>query len=578
MDKKFPHNLVSVVTRVDLVVMVLFCLVVLWLNLYAGIACFIVVGLLSIFHATRTHESSGKILQEYEEEVLRRRFEELGLNEDGSRSGEALNAQIEHYRKRLEENQGCIALVYIDNYDELLSSSPVEQQSGISAELDRKIRSWAQGLDASVIRIKDSRYIVQFEQKYLQIQKRSEFPIINQMHDVETGADFPTSISIGIGAGSDSFSVLQNLADDAIDLAMGRGGDQVVIKYENGEVEYFGGSLPSVEKRNKGKARIMAHALMQVVSSSSKVFIMGHKRPDMDSIGSAIGMHAFARSRGKDSYIILNEVGNAIDILYAEAEKTGEYEFIGTEDALQLADSDSMIIVVDTHIPALSECPEILDEVKTVVVIDHHRKSKDAIENPTIIHMESYASSTSELVTEILQYAVDKDEISDFEAEALLAGIMVDTKSFVINTGVRTFEAAAWLKRVGADSTSVRRFFRMNIDFFKKKCNIINNAEILGGGVAVAYTKDSDPDMQVIVAQAADELLDMRGVNAAFTAGRSKDRTLISGRSLDKVNVQTVLEKLGGGGHINIAAAQVEEGPEEAIASVVKIMREIGCM
>ncbi len=574
MDKKFPYNLISAVTRIDLMVMVLLCLVVLWVNLYLGIVCFIVVGLLSIYRATRIYNSSVKIIEEYEDEVLRRRFEEMGLNSDGSRSEKAVIAEIDHYRRKLEENQGCIALVYIDNYDELLLSSPAEQQSGISAEIDRKIRNWTQSLDASVARIKDSRYMVQFEQKFLQEQKRSEFPILNQMHEVETGADFPTSISMGIGAGSDSFSVLQDLADDAIDLAMGRGGDQVVIKYESGEVEYFGGSLPSVEKRNKGKARIMAHALMQVVSSSSKVFIMGHKRPDLDSIGASIGMCAFARSRDKESYIILNEVGSAIDIIYEEAEKTGHYEFINSEEALQLADPESMIIVVDTHIPAICECPEIFDKVKTIAVIDHHRKSKDAIEDPTIIHMESYASSASELVTELLQYAVDKDDISDFEADALLAGITLDTKNFVINTGVRTFEAAAWLRRVGADSASVRKFFRMNLDFFKKKCNIINNAEILPEGIAVAYTKDSDPDMQVIVAQAADELLDMRGVSAAFTAGRGKNVTMVSGRSLEKVNVQTVLEKLGGGGHIYIAGAQVEEGPEEAIAKIVKIMRE----
>ena len=577
MNSKFLHNLITGFTRIDMIVMVVLCLVILWLNVYAGIVCLILVGALSIYHTKRLATTSENV-KEYNDTVIREHMDAAGINEDGTLTDKAAAAEIERLKRASEDSASCIALINIDNYDELLASSPAEEQSGISAEIDKKIRTWAQYMDAAVIRVRSNRYHAQFEQRFLKEQRRSQFPVINQMHEVETQADFPTSISIGIGAGSESFSRLQALAEEAMDLALGRGGDQAVIKHEGGDIEYFGGSLPSVEKRNKGRARIMAHALMQLVKASDRVLIMGHSRPDMDCIGSAIGMCTFAKSAGKPADIVLGDVGQAIDIVYEAAVKTGNYSFIPGEKALQLITEDTLLILVDTHIPKITECPQLCEKAQRIVVIDHHRKSKDAVENPTLMHMETYASSASELVTEMLQYAVDKSSISKFDAEALLAGITVDTKSFAINTGVRTFEAASWLRRMGADIATVRSFFKLRLDFFKKKSNIIASAEILPGGIAVAYTRDQDPAMQVLVAQAADELLDIRGVSAAFAAGRGMDRTMLSARSLGQMNVQTVMEKMGGGGHINIAAAQVEEGPEEAIAKVVSIMRESGLM
>ena len=578
MNRKFLHNLVRQFTRLDMIVMVVLCLAILWLNVYAGIGAFLLVGIVSAIHAKLLATTSEETIKEYEESVIRQHLDEAGLNADGTVTDEKAAAEIERLKKLNEENQSCIALINIDNYDELLSSSPAEEQSTISAEIDKKIRTWTQYMDAAVARVRNNRYYVQFENRYLAEQRRSEFPIINQMHEIETQADFPTSLSIGIGTGSGSFSRIQLLAEEAMDLALGRGGDQVVIKHESGDIEYFGGSLPTVEKRNKGRARIMAHALMQLAKSSDRVFIMGHARPDMDSIGAAIGMYTFAKSAGVPTDIILDNVGQAIDIIYEAAVKTGRYSFISGEKASQLATENSLVILVDSHIPAIAEYPPILTEVKRIAVIDHHRKSKDAVENPTLMHMETYASSASELVTELLQYAVDKNDIDKFDADALLAGITVDTKSFAINTGVRTFDAASWLRRMGADNTNVRSFFKLKLDFVKKKSNIMANAEILEGGVAVAYTKDSDPAMQVLVAQAADELLDVRGVHTAFAAGKGKERTMVSARSSGQINVQTVMEKMGGGGHLNIAAAQVEEGPEEAVAKVISILRETGLL
>ena len=578
MNSKFLHNLIRSFTRVDMIVMIALSLVILWMNVYIGIVALILVAALSLYHTKLMSNASEERIREYEESVIRQHMDSAGLKEDGTVTDEAAAAEISRLKKLNEDRQSCIALINIDNYDELLSSSPAEEQSTISAEIDKKVRSWTQYLDAAVTRVRSNRYYAQFEQKYLDEQRRSEFPIINQMHEVETQADFPTSLSIGIGAGGTSFSHIQSLAEEAMDLALGRGGDQVVIKHEGGDIEYFGGSLPTVEKRNKGRARIMAHALMQLVKSSDRVFIMGHARPDMDSIGAAIGMYTFAKSAGVPTDIILDNVGTAIDIIYGEALKTGRYSFISGEKASQLASENTLVILVDSHIPAIAEYPPILQQVKRIAVIDHHRKSKDAVENPTLMHMETYASSASELVTELLQYAVDKSDIDKFDADALLAGITVDTKGFAINAGVRTFDAASWLRRMGADNANVRSFFKLKLDFVKKKSNIMANAEILGEGVAVAYTKDTDPAMQILVAQAADELLDVRGVHTAFAAGRGKDLTMVSARSLGQVNVQTVMEKLGGGGHLNIAAAQVEEGPEEAIARVVSVLRDAGTL
>jgi c-di-AMP phosphodiesterase-like protein len=295
----------------------------------------------------------------------------------------------------------------------------------------------------------------------------------------------------------------------------------------------------------------------------------------MDSFGAAIGVYHIVRQHTENVDIVLGDVGEAIEIIYDAAVATGRFSFVSPEKALELARPGTLLVIVDTHIAGLTECPKLLEKIDKLVVIDHHRRSRDAIENATLAYTEVYASSTSELVTELIQYSADRTGIGRFEAEALLAGITVDTKNFTVNTGVRTFEAASWLRRNGADIATVRSFFKMRLDFFRKKVNLIASAEILGNGVAIAYTKDTDPAMQVLTAQVADELLDMKGVDAAFAAGRGKTSTMVSGRSTGRINVQAVLEKIGGGGHMTIAAAQLEEGPEEAIHRVIQIMREM---
>lgn len=476
------------------------------------------------------------------------------------------------------EQRPCVAMINIDNYDDLLASSPSDEQSSIAAEIDRMIRSWAQSMDAAITITRSSRYVMVMESRWLEKLTEDKFPLINEIHQIETKADFPTSLSIGVGAGARTLQQLQKYALEALDLALGRGGDQAVVKRKGGDIEFFGGGLTTVEKRNKGKSRIVAHALQQLITPSDRVIIMGHVRPDMDCFGASIGVYSMARRFTPNVDIVLDEVGEAIESIYGAAAATGRFSFITPDRALELVRRNALLVVVDTHIASLTECPRLIGKTDKLVVIDHHRRAKDSIENATLTYMEVYASSTSELIAELLQYSADRAETGKFEAEALLAGIMVDTKNFSVNTGVRTFEAASWLRRNGADIATVRSFFKVRLDFFQKKVNLIASAEILGNGVAVAYTKDYDPTMHVLTAQVAEELLDMKGVKAAFVAGKGKKSTMLSGRSLGQINVQTILEKLGGGGHLTIAAAQLEASPEEAIHQVVQIMRDMGIL
>ena len=476
------------------------------------------------------------------------------------------------------DSRVCMAFINIDNFDDLLESVGPEEQAAIKADIDGELQSWAQSIEAALIKVRSARYQMIFEQQYLKKLCDKKFDILNKIHDIETSDDFPVSVTIGVGVGSESFAALQEDALEALDLGQGRGGDQAVVRRRGGGSEFYGGALTTVEKRNKGKSRIIAHALKQLVEGSDRVIITGHKRPDLDCFGAAVGVAAIAKYCGVPADIVLDIGYDAVEIIYETAKQQDGLSFITEEAALEKLTQKTLVVLVDTHLSALSEASELIDSASKIVIIDHHRKSPDAIDSPTLAYMESSASSTSELVTEILQYIGDKVECTKFELEALLAGIMVDTKNFTTNTGMRTFDAASWLKRGGAASNSIKNFFKLDLDFYRKKLNILANAEILENGVAVAYTKEKDPGMQLLVAQAADELLEMKGIDAAFVSGSSGNITVISARSLGKINVQTIMEKLGGGGHMNVAAAQVQESPEEAIARIVTYMREAGML
>jgi len=501
-----------------------------------------------------------------------------GIEEDDNLALYFLDVtENEQLREKYKEESTCIAIVSVDNYDELMASTPEEEEMELSSAIDKCVRTWASNINASVTKYKDHMFLLVLSHRSLEEQERSKFNILDKVKQIETEADFPVTLSIGIGLCGDDPAMNDIYADQALDLALGRGGDQTVVKNGN-SISYFGGKTQTVEKSNKGKSRIIGHALCRLVEAADNVIIMGHSNPDMDAFGSAVGLYKLAKPRNKKTYILINKHNEALDMMYEAVKETEEYDIITNRKALNIVKKNTLVIVVDTHRPSITECPRLLEIVDRSVVIDHHRKAEEFITNPTLAYTEPYASSTSELVTEILQYTVESKDLTKLEAEALLAGITVDTNRFSVKTGVRTFEAAAWLKRAGADTTDVKRFFQTNLDTFSTRARCIADAQFPVKGVAMSICKGRNLNAQIINSQAADELLNIKDIQASFVAGMDEDgRTVVSARSLGGINVQLIMEKFGGGGHMNTAGAQMSISPEEAIKKLTeKLQRLVG--
>lgn len=480
----------------------------------------------------------------------------------------------ENLKDKYNDEKVCVCRINIDNYDELVASTSAEKRMDISTKVDKAIRQWASKISGSINKLNNSRYIMYFQNYYVNGMIENKFAILDEVRQIETEADFPMSLSIGIGAGGKNLVVTEEYADAALDLALGRGGDQAVIK-RGSQIEYYGGKLQTVEKSNKGKSRVVAHALKQLIEQSKRVVIMGHANPDMDCFGAALGIYRLCIMYGTDAYIVLNEVNDSLEAIYKQAKETEVYNFISNKKADSITDKETLVVLVDTHRPSYAENANLFTLTDKIVVIDHHRRAEDCIENATLSYIESYASSAAELVSEIIQYAAPKKTLVKLEAEALLAGMTVDTNRFAVKTGVRTFEAAAWLRRAGADTTEVKRFFQTNLDAFRVRAKCIAAAEFHENGIATSISEGCNEGAQVLNSQVADELLNIRGVMASFVAGRTEaGKTVISARSLGELNVQIIMEKLGGGGHLTTAGAQVDCSPEEVIASVLDIIRD----
>ncbi len=478
------------------------------------------------------------------------------------------NLKFAYYNEK-----ACMAIVQVDNYDELKNATDNDRLLELDTNIDRRIRNWGGKINASITRYRSDLYFFVFQYGAYEWMMKDKFSILDDIRGVETQADFPVTLSIGIGLAGRDFKENDDFALAALDLALGRGGDQAVVK-RNTSFEYYGGRAKAVEKSNKGKSRIIYYGFKALVNQSDKVMIMGHRNPDMDAFGSALGIHRIAKELKNDVYIVINEYNEALSEVYEQAKASEEYMFISSEKALSMADENTLVVLLDTHRAYFAECPELLKKSRKIVNIDHHRKAEDAICNAVLVYVEPYASSTSELVTEMLQYAGAKKTISKLEAEALLGGMTIDTNRFAVQTGVRTFEAASWLRRAGADTTSVKRFFRVDQDTFAIRAGAIANASI-EDGIAVSHFNQVHTDAQVISAQTADELLTVKGVTASFVAGVDMNgQTVVSARSLGDINVQTIMEKLGGGGHLTTAGAQVEETPEEIIETIRAILKE----
>ncbi|WP_078429571.1 DHH family phosphoesterase [Alkalihalobacterium alkalinitrilicum] len=467
-------------------------------------------------------------------------------------------------KEMYEEDQTVIGLIYLDNYDEVTQGMDDQVRSKLSSQVTASLNKWANDHEILLRRTGSDRFLSIFNKQTLQLIETTKFSILDEIREVTAKEKIPITLSIGIGSGEGTIRELGALAQSSLDLALGRGGDQVAIKETNGKVHFYGGKSNAMEKRTRVRARVISHALRDFVLESNKVIVMGHKNPDMDAIGAAIGVLKIAEVNGKEGYIVLDreDIHSDVKKLMEEIERHDNLwsHFITPEEAVEMATDQTLLVVVDTHRPSLVVEPNLLDRVDRVVVLDHHRRGEEFVKDPVLVYMEPYASSTAELVTELLEYQPKKLKMDILEATALLAGIIVDTKSFAVRTGSRTFDAASFLRRNGADTILVQRLLKEDLDQYVKRSKLVESAIIYQDEIAISKADDDDVYNQVLIAQAADTLLTMDGIAASFVISTRQDgRIGISARSLGEVNVQLIMEQLRGGGHLTNAATQLDD-------------------
>ncbi|MFB6466484.1 DHH family phosphoesterase [Cytobacillus sp. Hz8] len=464
--------------------------------------------------------------------------------------------------KLYQEERTVISIIFLDNYDELTQGMDDQTRSSINSLVTSLLNSWAQNNGVFLKRVSSERFIAVYNEQILKELESAKFAILDEVRETTSKQNVPLTLSIGVGTGVSSLPELGLLAQSSLDLALGRGGDQAAIKLSNGKVKFYGGKTNPVEKRTRVRARVISHALKDIVKESGKVIIMGHKNPDMDAIGASIGILKVAQMNHREGYIVVNlqEIDTGVKRLMGEIRKNEDLfsRFISPEEALEIATEDTLLVIVDTHKPSLVIEERLLNRIEKVVVIDHHRRGDDFIKNPLLVYMEPYASSTAELVTELLEYQPKNAKIEMLEATALLAGIIVDTKSFTLRTGARTFDAASYLRSQGADTILVQKFLKEDFDTYLKRAKIIETVYFYHDGIAIAKASPNQFSNQVLIAQTADTLLTMDGVGASFViSARTENMVGISARSLGEINVQIIMESLGGGGHLSNAATQL---------------------
>lgn len=452
----------------------------------------------------------------------------------------------------------CVGIVMLDNYEEIIQRIAEESKPQVIAAIEKKLYEWASAAGGLIIKKERDTYVFVIEQKYLEELENNKFTILDEMKEIETDEGMPITLTIAISNEGESNYEKYESALVAIDIALGRGGDQAVIRQE-GKYTFFGGKTQEVEKRTKVKARVISHALEELIKKSDNVIVMGHVNGDIDSIGSSLGIYRLAKTFDKEAYVVNNTYGLSLENFITTLKEQGYGDvIIDKNGALNLISSNSLLVVVDTHKKSYIEVPELLEKTEKIVVIDHHRKSEDFIENAILTFHEAYASSASELVTEIVEYATQEVTLEQLEAESLYAGIMMDTKNFTFKTGVRTFEAAAYLRKYGIDIIKVKKWFQSDLESYTVIADIVKNAEIINDTIAISEYTEKDKNANLICAKAADELITISDITASFVLGQMGDKICISGRSIGDINVQVILEKMGGGGHITLAGAQLE--------------------
>ncbi len=474
--------------------------------------------------------------------------------------------EYEKISKKLEGSKTCIGIVKVDNYEEMMQRISNERRPQVLAEIDKSIYDWASISNGIIIKTERETYVYVFEQKSLKDITENKFDILDTVKEIETEAPIQVTLSIAVSnEGKNEYEKYKS-ALAAMDIILGRGGDQAVIR-ENGKYNFFGGRTQEVEKRTKVKARIVAHALEGLIEEANQIMIMGHTNSDIDSIGSSLGIYRIAKTLKKPSYIVNDRIGATLDTFAKEIEKDEEYKnvFIDKSEAISRINKETLLVVVDTHKKTYVEVPELLDQTDKIVFIDHHRRSTDYIDNAILAFHEVYASSAAELVTELIQYTENEVELSKIEAEALYGGIMVDTKNFTFKTGVRTFEAAAYLRKCGIDILKIKKWFQSDFESYNIITDIVRDSKIIKGKIGISMYNEENKDAGLICAKAADELLTINDITASFVIGNLGNKICISGRSIGEINVQLILEKLGGGGHITLAGAQIEGKTQEEV-------------
>ena len=484
------------------------------------------------------------------------------------------DTELKEYIKKNEDDKLVVALAYLDNYEEALESVEDVRRSLLIALIDRKITKYFSNFDGLVKKLEKDKYFLIMRQSSLEALKEQRFHILEEVKTVNIGNEMAITLSIGVGLNASTYIQNYEYSRIAIEMALGRGGDQVVIKNGN-NITYYGGKTQQVEKTTRVKARVKAQALKEFMSTKDRVVVMGHKITDVDALGAAIGIYRAGKTIGKTVNIVVNDPTVSIRPLMAGFMNNSDYDpsmFVNSAQAKEFVDNKTVVVVVDTNKPSYTECEDLLHMTKTIVVLDHHRRGSEVIDNAVLSYVEPYASSACEMVAEILQYFSDDLRIRNMEADCIYAGIMIDTNNFTTRAGVRTFEAAAFLRRSGADVTRVRKMLRDNLESYQARAEAVRTAHIYRDCFAIARCPSEGLDSPTVVgAQAANELLNIAGVKASFVLTEYNNEVYISARAIDEVNVQVMMEKMGGGGHMNIAGAQVKATPDE----VEKMLKDI---
>lgn len=474
-------------------------------------------------------------------------------------------------QKDYDNEKNAIMLIQVDGYEEVLKSTSEEKRPLINVDIEKILSSVELNSKGALKRTSKDKFILIMNKKELKALEAEKFSLLDKIRQIDHENTLPVTVSIGIGIEGDSINENLKLAAGALDLALGRGGDQAIVKTKD-KFTFYGGKSKAIETTTKVKSRLIGHALREVIQQSDKIYIMGHKYPDMDAMGAAVGVYDICKSCGKNANIVLEQSNESIDEFIKKLLKSDYYNgiFIDKDEAIRECTKSTLVIVVDTHRPNYTECEELLSLSDKVVVIDHHRRGVEFINDTVLLFHETYVSSTCEMVTELVQYMEDNVKINKITAEGLLAGINLDTKNFAFKTGVRTFEAASYLKKSGADTIEVKKMFNSDINDFITKADIIQSTKIINDNICLAYTGKEADNINIVVAQAADELLNIKQVEASFVLGQKNGRVFVSARSLGNINVHVLMEKLGGGGHRDIAGAQFKDITIEEAYNKVK--------